>query len=236
MYYICKKNENSDGVKYGIMDTNDGVIEYHSPKDLIDVMKSRGITVEGVSLNVATGKWHIKVVKHTEFIDVDGSETITEGTDSYLPRLNTATHYKPEYPMDGLVYKIPRESYRGSLNSEDGVTIICPKPCDYKDMNFVVDKDLSAFKTILDDWVMSLIGVSTVAESLNLIDDIYCIGYLRLQIPDNSPYCLSIYSEPTEVNGKLEFSSIFVELTDSCGNLMRIYGKETRENVNISNA
>lgn len=65
MYYVCAKRVKELGVTYGIMDTEDGVIEYYSPKEVIRFVKDLGVSIEGV-VNFDS-KWHIKVLKPTEF-------------------------------------------------------------------------------------------------------------------------------------------------------------------------
>ena len=65
MYYVCSKRVKDLGVTYGIMDTEDGVIEYYSPKEVIRFVKDLGVSIEGV-FNFDS-KWHIKVLKPTEF-------------------------------------------------------------------------------------------------------------------------------------------------------------------------
>ena len=58
MYYICKKKENIMGVRFGIMDTEDGVVEYYSPRDIIEFVK--GLIESGhayAAANSKTGKY-----------------------------------------------------------------------------------------------------------------------------------------------------------------------------------
>ena len=55
MYYICKKRENDLGIRYGIMDTKDGVVEYYSPREVISFVREHGKKIDGVSQSSETG-------------------------------------------------------------------------------------------------------------------------------------------------------------------------------------
>ena len=66
MFYICKRKEKLGVVKFGVMDTNDGVVEYYTPQEIISFVSKNGILVEGVTKS-QDGKWKIKVLQPTSF-------------------------------------------------------------------------------------------------------------------------------------------------------------------------
>ena len=76
MLYICKKREKFGQVMYGVMDTDDGVVEYYSPKDICNFVASLGIKIEGVTQN-GNNKFQITVLQPTGFTTL-GSDIISD--------------------------------------------------------------------------------------------------------------------------------------------------------------
>ena len=64
MYYICAKRDDYFGATYGVMDTEDGVVEFYSYRKIIKFVKDLGVHIKGVSYN--NSKWNIKVLSQVD--------------------------------------------------------------------------------------------------------------------------------------------------------------------------
>lgn len=80
MFYICKKN--SKDKTYGVMDTEDGVVEYYTPKEIGRIISKLSIEIEGV--DIIGGKLHLTVKKPTNFEDMETTATDTELVDPFI--------------------------------------------------------------------------------------------------------------------------------------------------------
>lgn len=78
MFYICKKKETKLGVRFGVMDTEDGVVEYYTPRALLEFATNFGISIEGVLVDKQTGKLRIKVLNPASFNTVSEEECSTK--------------------------------------------------------------------------------------------------------------------------------------------------------------
>lgn len=105
MFYICKKKEQSLGTIFGIMDTDDGVVEYYSPRDIIEFVRDRGIIIEGVQLNNQTGKWNFRVMKPTKFETTD-TDSFSDETSSKLINKKVITNNSSEFLEFYKLYKL----------------------------------------------------------------------------------------------------------------------------------
>lgn len=92
MFYICKKRE--DG-KFGVMDTQDGVVEYYEPQEIIKYVKKLHVDIQGV-YRKDNGSWGISVLKPTNFqtvstelLDSEGSEVMNLDPEYYRRKYET---------------------------------------------------------------------------------------------------------------------------------------------------
>lgn len=76
MFYICKKNDEG---KYGVMDTDDGVVEYYPPKELLKIYSKFHVDIEGITKK-SDGKYSIRVLKPTSFESEDEHCIDSNGT------------------------------------------------------------------------------------------------------------------------------------------------------------
>lgn len=199
MYYICKKKEQSLGVLFGIMDTNDGVVEYYSPRDIIDFVKEQGLKIEGVQLNTETGKWNFKVLKPTAFVE---AETSSYSEDPKVVKDNTSVSEVSHKELKNAIEVTYPESW-GNLDSlsEDKL-----------------DEIFKPWKALLDA-ILYCLGIPQ-PEFLDFIDGCDCVGYYKLAIP-NTPYFMSIFTNPAYASqytnkdmqdGKVIFKGIGVDI------------------------
>ena len=101
MYYICKKK---DGL-YGVIDTDDGVIEYFEPKDIIRIVAMFHFDIKGVKKN-ANGKWSIKVLKPTEFKEIESSDYSNDFPNSVQSKQSNNSEEGVIYPIKDKLLKV----------------------------------------------------------------------------------------------------------------------------------
>lgn len=101
MFYICKKREDGN---FGVMDSQDGVVEYYTPQEIIKFVTKLHIEIHGVCKK-ENGKFGIKVLKPTSFetisedsLESDGkvaqSDTIIHGSEFYKASYEELSEYE----------------------------------------------------------------------------------------------------------------------------------------------
>lgn len=78
MFYVCKKRD--DGT-FGVMDTEDGVVEYYTPQEIIKIASKFHVKIDGLHKK-SNGKYSIKVLKPTNFEVVDEDNLCTGSVDN----------------------------------------------------------------------------------------------------------------------------------------------------------
>lgn len=91
MFYVCKKRE--DG-KFGVMDTQDGVVEYYTPQDIIRFVTKLHVDIKGVH-HKDNGKFGISVLKPTNFQTVD-TEVLDSSSGEIVSSFDPM-HYRMKY-------------------------------------------------------------------------------------------------------------------------------------------
>ena len=92
MFYICKKREDGN---FGVMDTEDGVVEYYSPHDIIKIASKFHVKIEGLSRK-ENGKWVITVLSPTKFEAVSDTSIKSESKDAD-DVIHDSEYYKTRY-------------------------------------------------------------------------------------------------------------------------------------------
>ena len=177
MYYICTKRNGNFGISYGIMDTDDGVIEFYSPQDVIKFVKTLGVSIEGVKLNKDTGKWHIQVVQPTSFINKGTDSDYVDNTEEVVVS-TVDSDIKFRYLGNTLQVKYP-ESW-GSL-------------ADITDSR--LEKIFKPYETYLKN-IISGLGVDLSKVSLEFADGCDCVGFFDIKLP-NTIYTFDVYTNPS---------------------------------------
>lgn len=66
MFYICAKRENNT---FGIMDTNDGIVEYYTPQEIYKIIRNLKIDIDGVTIK--DNKIKLTIVHIEDLGDID---------------------------------------------------------------------------------------------------------------------------------------------------------------------
>lgn len=169
MFYICKKKEQSLGVLYGVMDTEDGVVEYYSPRDIIHFVRNMNIAIEGVSFVAETGKWQFKTLKPTSFSATETSSFSEDKQSTDKSSDNDCSYIKIEYSED-----------LGALDSISSQSEL--------------DKIFKPWQKYLDNILLEL-GLCVNTPYLDFLDGCDCVGYGKVTIP-NTNLTISIYTNP----------------------------------------
>lgn len=89
MFYVCKKRD--DGT-FGVMDTEDGVVDYFTPKELGRIVTKFKVDIDGVS--VADGKIHLTVKRPLQFADVESTNVNIDTSGSSLLETGFASQFR----------------------------------------------------------------------------------------------------------------------------------------------
>lgn len=132
MFYICKKRE--DG-KFGVMDSQDGVVEYYEPQEVIKYVKKLHVNIQGV-YRKENGGWGISVLKPTSFqtistelLDSDGGKVNNFDSEYYRIRYEELSEYeitqlarKTANNLSSVIESLTGKHYYGeSLEMLDGL-------------------------------------------------------------------------------------------------------------------
>lgn len=149
MFYICKKRE--DGT-FGVMDTQDGVVEYYEPQDIIKFVKKLHVDIQGV-YKKESGSWGISVLKPTNFqtvstelLDSDGSEIKDFDSEYYRIRYEELSNYEitqlAKKTADNLCsvieYLTGKHYYGESLDMLDGIDCLGFNKIDIPDSDYYI--------------------------------------------------------------------------------------------------
>ena len=100
MFYICKKN--SQDKTFGVMDTEDGVVEYYTPKEIGRFITKLKVEIEGA--DIIGGKLHLTVKKPIEFEDTSETNTNIEFTDPFV-KIGTPSSFDSIDEDDDVFWK-----------------------------------------------------------------------------------------------------------------------------------
>lgn len=149
MFYICKKRE--DG-RFGVMDTQDGIVEYYTPQDIIRYVTKLHLEIQGV-VRKDNGKFGINILKPTDFqtvgsetLDLDGNSVDDFNLDCYRRDLEDL----PDYEITELArntanrlcsvieYLTGKHYYGKSLEMLDGLDCLGFDKIDISDTDYAM--------------------------------------------------------------------------------------------------
>ena len=91
MFYVCKKS--IDGT-FGVMDTEDGKVDYFTPREIGKIITKMNISIEGAS--IVNGKLRLTIKKPMQFADVE--TVVTDGIEQSNEIVDLTGH-----PIDELI-------------------------------------------------------------------------------------------------------------------------------------
>lgn len=166
MFYICDKKEYSNKVEYGVKDTKDGVVEYYSPRDLVRFVKDIGVVINGVSKDISSNKWQVKVVQPSCFVELGADENIA------ISKQKNCVDILRENCSTDVIYNKTSDSFDASVTVIDfsGLKTLCDR------LKMLVTCEVSECFITLDTE-----DVCCVNESYETFDDLVSAG---LQLGD----------------------------------------------------
>lgn len=173
MFYICSRN-NEDGT-FGIVDTEDGVIEYYNPKTIRLMLSHLHLNIEGAK--ISDGKLKITIKKPTKFedrgtYDESGAKIINSGKQNIpITSVNNTKQTGVASEFDGLYETILRSEFIDKLQNSAGFII--------RALNKVIGGITHiTFEDILD------------------LDGWDCVGFENIHVKNHPEFTVSIYTNP----------------------------------------
>ena len=170
MFYICSRN-NEDGT-FGIVDTEDGVIEYYNPKTIRLMLSHLHLNIEGAK--ISDGKLKITIKKPTKFEDrgtYDESGTEITNSRKQITSVNNIKQSGVVSEFDGLYETTLRSEFIDKLKKSAGLMI--------KVLEKISGEPAwLSFEDILD------------------LDGWDCVGFENIYVKNHPEFTVSIYTNP----------------------------------------
>lgn len=112
MFYVCKKS--TDGT-FGVMDTEDGKVDYFTPREIGKIITKMNIPIEGAS--IVDGKLRLTVKKPMQFADVETVET--DGIEQNNEVVDLTGH-----PIDELILLVRMRQFNFNTTFRAGKVLV----------------------------------------------------------------------------------------------------------------
>lgn len=112
MFYVCKKS--TDGT-FGVMNTEDGKVDYFTPKEIGKIITKMSIPIEGAS--IVDGKLRLTVKKPMQFADVETVET--DGIEQNNEVVDLTGH-----PIDELILLVRMRQFNFNTTFRAGKVLV----------------------------------------------------------------------------------------------------------------